>query len=77
MSNARADLARAVRSLFNLKRHEMSEEPKIPAQEVALVQLPGSTTLKAAIWRDGEWRTDRGRPFAKRPLCWFSIEVRK
>lgn len=74
---AREELAAAVRASFELERHEMSEKPKIPEQQVAIVQVPGASQLKAAIWRDGEWRSDRGKPFDPPPVCWFSVELRK
>lgn len=74
---ARQDLAAAVRSMFRLTRHEMSELPEVPAQQVAFVQLPGAMQLKAAIWQGGEWLSDKGKPFPDVPLHWFSIEVGK
>ena len=74
--SARGDLVRAVRDTFRLVRHDMSEEPASRAQHVGFVHLPGATQLKAAIWRDGEWRSDKGKPFPVAPLCWFSIEIR-
>ena len=76
---ARHDLAAAMRAVLRLQRHDMSEKLDCPAQHAAYVQLPGASRLRAAVWREGEWRTGKGRPFLERPVARssvFSVEVR-
>ena len=75
-ADARAALREAVCRAFVLMRHAVSEEPDGPSQHVAYVGFPGSTVLKVARWRDGEWRDHRGQPFAETPDRWFSVEPR-
>lgn len=77
---ARGDLA-AMRSVFRLQGHELqghdrSEEPDSPAQQVGDGGLRGSETLKIAQWRDGEWPTEKSKPFVEHSVAWFSVEVR-
>lgn len=76
MMTTRHDLAAAVRSAFQITRHEMSEEPEGRAQEIAFVALPGADRLRVARWHEGEWKTDRLKPFSKTPFAWFSVEPR-
>ena len=73
---ARAALAAAFRRSFRIVGHDMTEQPE-PEQRVAFVQLPGATSMKAAIWRHGEWRSEKGKPFPELPVRWFSVEPAK
>lgn len=76
MMTTRNDLAAAVRSAFEITRHEMSEEPVGRAQEIAFVALPGADRLKVARWHEGEGKTDRLKSFSKTAYAWFSVEPR-
>ncbi len=59
---------------FSLERHGIEEPPAGRVQEVAYVGFAGTTTIKVALWKRGQWVSDKGGAFSVAPVCWYSIE---
>jgi hypothetical protein len=58
---------------FVLTLHPIEEPPANKMDEVALVVLPGSTALKAGMWRGGKWCNEKRKPYDPQPVCWYSM----
>jgi len=59
---------------FTLEQHDIDEPPANTVQKVGYVRFADSRTLKAAVWKRGQWVDHKGQPFPSTPVSWFSIE---
>lgn len=60
---------------FELVEHPMDQEPTSPAQHIGYVRFPGSSVMKVAHWKRGQWLDYKSRPFDHTPEAWYSVEL--